>query len=72
MSMIDARFKVGDRVMMRYAEHLPVGTIGTVVRVYIAVPERYYVGFGDHGLALLWASELDRIVDASPSAHPDT
>jgi hypothetical protein len=67
--MVPARFKVGDRVTSRY---LPAGTIGTVVRVYNAVREGYDVAYSDHRLALLWGSELDRVIDASPSAHPDT
>jgi hypothetical protein len=51
--MASARFKIGDRVTMRSPEQLPADTVGTVVHVYTAVQEAYYVGFGDHGLALL-------------------
>jgi hypothetical protein len=58
------RFTVGDRVTVRYPQQLPAGTVGTVVRVYTAVQEGYDVAFGDHPLALLWSSELDRVVDA--------
>ncbi len=57
-------FKVGDRVRMRSPEQLPADTVGIVVHVYTALQEAYYVGFGDQGLALLRASELDRVVDA--------
>jgi hypothetical protein len=60
------RFKVGDRVTVRYPQQLPAGTVGTVVRVYDAVQEGYDVAFGDHPLALLWGPELDRVVDAPP------
>ena len=62
--MTPARFKIGDRVTMRSPEQLPADTVGTVVHVYAAVQEAYYVGFGDHGLALLRGSEPDRVVDA--------
>ena len=65
------RFKVGDRVTVRYPQQLPAGTVGTVVRVYTAVQEGYDVAFGDHPLALLWSSELDRVVDAPPPVRPD-
>ena len=57
------RFKIGDRVTTRY---LPAGSIGTVVRVYNVVRAGYDVAYSDHGLALLWGSELDRVVDAPP------
>jgi hypothetical protein len=66
------RFTVGDRVTLRYPQQLPAGTVGTVVRVYTAVQEGYDVAFGDHPLALLWGSELDRVVDAPPPDRPDT
>ena len=66
--MASAHFKIGDRVTMRFPEQLPADTVGTVVHVYTAVQEAYYVGFGDHGLALLRGSELDRVVDAPPPA----
>jgi len=59
------RFKIGDRVTTRY---LPAGSIGTVVRVYNVVRAGYDVAYSDHGLALLWGSELDRVVDAAPAA----
>jgi hypothetical protein len=64
--MTDARFKVGDRVVVRSSPQLPAGTVGTVVRVYTAVREWYDVAYGDHRFALLWVSELDRAVDAPP------
>jgi hypothetical protein len=64
------RFTVGDRVTVRYPQQLPAGTVGTVVRVYTAVQEGYDVAFGDHPLALLWSSELDRVVDATPARSP--
>ena len=67
--MASAHFKIGDRVTMRFPEQLPADTVGTVVHVYTAVQEAYYVGFGDHGLALLRGSELDRVVDAPPPAR---
>jgi hypothetical protein len=60
------RFTVGDRVTVRYPQQLPAGTVGMVVRVYDVVQEGYDVAFGDHPLALLWSSELDRVVDAPP------
>ena len=66
------RFTVGDRVTVRYPQQLPAGKVGTVVRVYTAVQEGYDVAFGDHRLALLWGSELDRVVDAPPPVRPDT
>jgi hypothetical protein len=66
--MTPARFKVGDRVTTHY---LPAGSIGTVVRVYNAVREGYDVTYGDHGLALLWGSELERVIDAPSPDHPD-
>ena len=65
------RFKVGDRVTVRYPQQLPAGAVGTVVRVYDAVQEGYDVAFGAHPLALLWSSELDRVVDAPPPDRPD-
>ena len=67
--MASARFKIGDRVTMRFPEQLPADTVGIVVHVYTAVQEAYYVGFGDHGLALLRGSELDRVVDVPPPAR---
>jgi hypothetical protein len=70
--MIRARFKVGDRVTMRSPQQLGAGPVGTVVHVYTAVQEAYYVGFGDHGLALLRGSELDRAVDPPPPARQRT
>jgi hypothetical protein len=70
--MTGTRFKVGDRVALRYSHQLPADTVGTVVRVYSALKEGYDVEFGDHRLALLWGSELDRVVDAPPPARPDT
>jgi hypothetical protein len=72
MIMPCVRFTVGDRVTLRYPQQLPAGTVGTVVRVYTAVQEGYDVAFGDHPLALLWGSELDRVVDAPPPDRPDT
>jgi hypothetical protein len=69
--MTSARFKVGDRVRVRYPQQLAAGTVGTVVRVYTAVQEGYDVAYGDHRLALLWGSELDRVDDASSPPRPD-
>ena len=66
------RFKIGDRVTARYPQQLQVGPVGTVVHVYPAVQEGYDVEFDDHRLALLWVSELDRVVDAPPPARQDT
>jgi hypothetical protein len=70
--MSPARFKVGDCVTMRYPQQLPAGTVGTVVHVFTAVQHGYDVEFGDHRRELLWDSELDRVVDSLPLAHPDT
>jgi hypothetical protein len=70
--MTGARFNVGDRVVVRSSLHLPADTVGTVVRVYNAVWEGYDVAYGDDGLALLWGSELDRVVDASQPDPRDT
>ena len=67
--MTPMRFKIGDRVTARY---LPAGSIGTVVRLYNVVRYGYAVAYSDHGLALLWVSELDRVVDAPPPARQGT
>jgi hypothetical protein len=72
MSMVSARFKVGDRVTMRYPQQFPAGAVGTVMHVYTAVQEGCDVEFAAHRRELLWSSELDRVVDAPPPAHPDT
>jgi hypothetical protein len=52
--MTPARFKVGDRVKVRFSHQMPAGTAGTVVRVYTSVQEGYDVQFGDHRFALMW------------------
>ena len=67
--MTPMRFKIGDRVTARYPQQVPAGPVGTVVHVYPAVQEGYDVEFDDHRLALLWVSELDRVVDA-PARSP--
>jgi hypothetical protein len=70
--MTPMRFKIGDRVTARYPQQLAAGPVGTVVHVYTAVQEGYDVEFDDHRLALLWVSELDRVVDAPPPARQPT
>jgi hypothetical protein len=61
--MTPARFKVGDRVKIRFSRQMPAGTAGTVVRVYASVQEGYDVQFSGHRFALMWGYELERAHD---------
>ena len=57
--MTPARFKIGDRVKVRFSRQLPAGMAGTIVRVYTSVQEGYDVQFGGHRFALMWGYELE-------------
>jgi hypothetical protein len=70
--MIPPRFKVGDRVKVRFSRQMSAGTSGTVVRVYTSVQEGYDVQFGNHRFALMWGYELERAQDTPQPVHQGT
>jgi hypothetical protein len=72
LTMTPARYKVGDRVKVRFSKQLPAGTVGTIMRVYTSVQEGYDVQFDDHRQALMWGYELERAHDTSQPDHPDS
>ena len=58
---MDQRFQVGDRVIAidEHVAAVPIGTLGTVVQIFVQMPEICDVEFDDHpGVRAVSASAL--------------
>ena len=64
--MIAARFKVGDRVKARATiGRVRVGTLGTIRRVFMSIPNTYDVQFDDYPSPwMMQRRELERVEGA--------
>jgi hypothetical protein len=74
--MTPARFKVGERVKARTPVVVPAGTLGTILRAFLSVPDACYVQFDGYAQPkLIGAQDLDRADNTPPPDRqrtPDT